>query len=59
MATHTKTVGAIGTVVIGSSWTLFFLSRGLRVIVAYPAPGAQDRLAAYLAHEWATMQRNT
>jgi 3-hydroxyacyl-CoA dehydrogenase len=58
MAARTiKTVGVIGTGVIGSSWTLFFLSQGLEVVVTDPAPGAQDRLAAFLAHGWPTMQR--
>lgn len=57
MADYIKIVGVIGTGVIGLSWILFFLSRGIRVIVSDPAPGAQDRLATYLAHEWPTMQR--
>jgi 3-hydroxyacyl-CoA dehydrogenase len=47
----------IGTGVIGSSWTLFFLSRGLKVIVTDPAPGAKERLAAYLDQEWPKMQK--
>ena len=52
-----KTVGVIGTGVIGASWTLFFLSRGLKVIVADPAPGAEERLSAYIERGWPTMQR--
>jgi 3-hydroxyacyl-CoA dehydrogenase len=52
-----KTIGVIGTGVIGSSWTLFFLSRGLNVIVSDPAPGARENLAAYLEYEWPTMQK--
>jgi 3-hydroxyacyl-CoA dehydrogenase len=52
-----KTVGVIGTGVIGASWTLYFLSRGLRVIVTDPAPGAQERLSTYLEHGWPTMQQ--
>lgn len=40
MATHIRTVGVIGAGVIGSSWSIFFLSRSLRVIVADPTPGA-------------------
>jgi 3-hydroxyacyl-CoA dehydrogenase len=52
-----KTVGVIGTGVIGASWTLFFLSKGLRVIAADPAPGAEERLASYLERGWPTMQQ--
>lgn len=52
-----KTVGVIGTGVIGSSWTLYFLSKGFRVIVADPAPGARDRLEEYLQQGWPKMQQ--
>jgi hypothetical protein len=52
-----KTVGVIGTGVIGASWTLFFLSKGLRVIATDPAPGAEERLASYLERGWPTMQQ--
>lgn len=57
MASSIKSVGVIGTGVIGSSWTLFFLSKGLRVVATDPAPGARERLAEYLNREWPTMQR--
>lgn len=43
-----KTIGVIGTGVIGSSWTALFLSKGLRVIVSDPAPGAETKLRDYL-----------
>lgn len=46
--TPIKTVGVIGTGVIGASWTALFLSRGLRVIVTDPAPGAETKLRDYL-----------
>ncbi|KAJ6091161.1 hypothetical protein N7467_003130 [Penicillium canescens] len=52
-----KTVGVIGTGVIGASWTLFFLSNGLRVIATDPAPGAEERLASYLERGWPTMRQ--
>lgn len=52
-----KTIGVIGAGVIGSSWTLFFLSKGFKVIVADPAPGAHGRLEGFLAREWPTMQQ--
>ena len=40
-----KTVGIVGTGVIGASWTALFLSHGLKVLVADPAPGAADKLS--------------
>ncbi len=43
-----RTIGVIGTGVIGSSWTALFLSKGLRVIVSDPAPGAETKLRDYL-----------
>lgn len=52
-----RTVGVVGTGVIGSSWTLLFLAKGLNVIVADPAPGAHEKLAAWLKHEWVIMER--
>lgn len=47
-----KTVGVVGTGVIGASWTALFLSRGLKVLVSDPAPGAEDRLFAFLKESW-------
>ncbi|KAL4811900.1 hypothetical protein BDW67DRAFT_189213 [Aspergillus spinulosporus] len=45
MASHPiRTIGVIGTGVIGSSWTALFLSRGLKVIVTDPAPEAETKL---------------
>lgn len=52
MQSSIKTVGVVGTGVIGASWTALFLSRGLRVFVSDPAPGAKDRLFAYLQDSW-------
>ncbi|KAL4929866.1 uncharacterized protein BDV17DRAFT_290222 [Aspergillus undulatus] len=43
-----KTVGVIGTGVIGASWTALFLSKGLKVIVTDPAPEAETKLREYL-----------
>lgn len=43
-----RTVGVIGTGVIGASWTALFLAKGLKVIVTDPAPEAEARLRAYL-----------
>lgn len=43
-----KTVGVIGTGVIGASWTALFLAKGLKVIVTDPAPEAEAKLREYL-----------
>jgi 3-hydroxyacyl-CoA dehydrogenase len=51
-----RTVGVVGTGVIGASWTALFLSRGLRVLVTDPAPGAEDRLFAYLRESWPILE---
>lgn len=52
-----KTVGLVGTGVIGSSWATLFLARGLRVVISDPAPGAKERLEAYSREQWPLMQR--
>lgn len=52
-----KTVGVVGTGVIGASWTALFLANGLRVLVSDPAPGAKDRLATYLNTVWPVLER--
>lgn len=51
-----KTVGIVGTGVIGASWTALFLSRGLKVIASDPVAGAEDRLKAYIENAWPTLQ---
>lgn len=50
-----KTVGVIGTGVIGSSWTALFLAKGLKVIVTDPAPGAEGKLRDYLIKHWSSI----
>ncbi|KAH7041566.1 3-hydroxyacyl-CoA dehyrogenase [Microdochium trichocladiopsis] len=50
-----KTVGVVGTGLIGASWTGLFLAHGLRVLVADPAPGAAEKLAKYLETIWPTL----
>ncbi|KAJ5746940.1 uncharacterized protein N7511_008636 [Penicillium nucicola] len=47
-ASSIKTVGVIGTGVIGASWTALFLSKGLKVIATDPAPDAEAKLLEYL-----------
>ncbi|MCJ1417196.1 hypothetical protein MMC32_003536 [Xylographa parallela] len=57
MSTNIKTVGVVGTGVIGASWTALFLAKGLKVIVSDPAPGAEEKLAAYLEKQWPVLER--
>lgn len=52
-----RTIGVVGTGVIGSSWTALFLARGHRVIVSDPAPGAEEKLQGYLNKEWPTLTK--
>ena len=51
-----KTVGVVGTGVIGASWTGLFLAHGLRVLVADPGPDAADKLASHLKSIWPALQ---
>ncbi|GJN66057.1 hypothetical protein PLICBS_000073 [Purpureocillium lilacinum] len=51
-----KTVGVVGTGVIGASWTGLFLAHGLHVLVSDPAPGAEKKLADYLKSIWPTLE---
>jgi hypothetical protein len=51
-----RTVGVIGTGVIGSSWTGLFLAHGLQVLVSDPAPGAEEALATHLQQIWPTLE---
>jgi len=57
MSTSIKTVGVVGTGVIGASWTALFLAKGLNVIVSDPAPGAEEKLTAYLEKQWPVLER--
>jgi 3-hydroxyacyl-CoA dehydrogenase len=56
-ASAIRTVGVVGTGVIGSSWTTLFLSKGLKVIVSDPAPGAKEHLDEYIKKAWPEMKR--
>ncbi|EXK23356.1 hypothetical protein FOMG_19864 [Fusarium oxysporum f. sp. melonis 26406] len=51
-----RTVGVVGTGVIGASWIGLFLAQGLRVLVADPASGAEEKLAKHLRKIWPTLQ---
>ncbi|KAI9924199.1 hypothetical protein ASPWEDRAFT_136896 [Aspergillus wentii DTO 134E9] len=50
-----RTVGVIGTGVIGASWTALFLAQGLKVIVTDPAPGADGKLREHLRKHWSAI----
>jgi lactate dehydrogenase-like 2-hydroxyacid dehydrogenase len=52
-----KTVGVVGTGVIGASWTALFLAHGLRVLVADPGPDAEEKLASHLKSMWPALQQ--
>lgn len=56
MQNSVRTVGVIGTGVIGASWTALFLAKGLHVIVSDPGPKAEEQLAGHLKKMWPTMQ---
>ncbi|PHH61173.1 hypothetical protein CDD81_696 [Ophiocordyceps australis] len=51
-----RTVGVVGTGVIGSSWIGLFLAHGLQVLVSDPAPDAEQKLADYLKRIWPTLE---
>lgn len=56
MSLEIRSVGVIGTGVIGASWTALFLSKGLQVLVSDPAPNAEKSLAAHLEQFWPTLK---
>lgn len=51
-----RRVAVIGAGLIGSSWTAYFLSRGIEVVAADPAPGARERLAAFIRRAWPALE---
>jgi carnitine 3-dehydrogenase len=52
-----KTVGLVGTGVIGASWTAFYLSRGFDVRATDPADEAEKRLRELVASYWPTLEK--
>jgi len=50
-------VAVVGTGLIGSRWTAFFLSQGLDVAAYDPAPGAEERLRADVTRCWPALER--
>ncbi|EGP91169.1 unnamed protein product [Zymoseptoria tritici ST99CH_3D1] len=51
-----KTVGVVGTGLIGASWTALFLAHGYRVLVADPGEGAEKKLKANVQSFWPTLE---
>ncbi len=47
-----RTVAVVGTGLIGASWALHFLARGLDVIATDPAEGAEQRLRGFVQTHW-------
>lgn len=56
-ASSVQRVTVVGTGVIGSSWTAFYLARGFDVTAIDPAPDAEKALRAYVQREWPVLQR--
>ena len=50
-------IAIVGTGVIGSSWAALFLAKGLDVVATDPAPGAEERLRAFVAKAWPALER--
>src|ERR1700756_1006328 len=52
-----RRVAIVGTGVIGASWSALYLAKGLQVVATDPAPGAEDRLRAFVAKAWPALKR--
>ncbi len=52
MTKEIKRVAVVGTGVIGASWAAQFLAKGLDVSATDPAPGAEERMRAYVDTAW-------
>ncbi len=53
----TRTIGVVGTGVIGAGWAVRALARGHDVVAWDPAPAAEDRLRAAVARAWPSATR--
>lgn len=51
-----KTIGVVGTGVIGASWTALFLAHGHKVLVADPGPKAHEKLEENIKNFWPTLK---
>ena len=47
-----RKVAVVGTGLIGASWALHFLARGLDVVATDPAKGAEQRLRRFVQTQW-------
>jgi len=52
-----KSIGIVGTGVIGASWAAFYLSRGFDVRATDPADGAEERLRDLVASYWPILEQ--
>ncbi len=55
-ASPVRTVAIVGAGLIGSSWAAFFLAHGFEVIATDPAPGAEERLRAFVDRAWPALE---
>jgi carnitine 3-dehydrogenase len=51
-----KSVGIVGTGVIGASWAAFFLARGFDVRASDPADGAEAKLRSLIQSYWPALE---
>jgi len=54
---QTRTIGVVGTGVIGVGWAVRALARGHDVVAWDPAPGAEERLRSGVARAWPSALR--
>jgi carnitine 3-dehydrogenase len=47
-----KSIAVIGTGSVGASWASLFLAHGIEVLAHDPAPGAQDKMRAFVQGAW-------
>lgn len=52
-----RTIGVVGSGVIGASWTGLFLAHGFRVLASDPAPEADRKLTEHLRGMWPLLEK--
>jgi 3-hydroxyacyl-CoA dehydrogenase len=57
MAETINRVAIIGTGVIGASWAALFLAKGLDVVATDVAPGAREKLQAFVKSAWPALKQ--